>query len=81
MDPLFCQDAVARKELVAGGGHLCGGFGELGAVGLRERFDRLIGVYVVLGVADLLLESVSVHNDHEAIVLLPRLRAGAVRPG
>ena len=54
VDPVLDREVVERKQSVPVLGDLRDGLGELGAVGLRERLDRLLGVSAGLGVVDLL---------------------------
>jgi hypothetical protein len=54
VDPVLGREVVDRQQLLGVVGDLRDGLGPLGAVGLRERLDRLLRVRAVLGVADLL---------------------------
>ena len=54
VDPVLGRKVVERQQFLGVVGDLRDGLGELGAVGLRECLDRLLGVAAVLGVVDLL---------------------------
>lgn len=50
LNPMLDREVVEGEQLVTVVGNLRDGRGPLGAVGLRERLDRLLGAGAVLGV-------------------------------